>query len=132
MYSETQHHDINLTTCYKPWLPEIDFVDSYVNLSSYHPNYLIALTIGYRITKYSKYFVNSEWGCIMMFPMDPDLADAFYMQYVAGTNYTMAICTPYIPVRSDMRRRYVQTHSYTYSMLSCYIYQPGFLKRLYE
>ena len=66
--------------------------------------------------------------------MDPELADVFYMKYVDGTNYTMPICTPHIPVRPEMRKKYAQMYPDRYSMTICYTvsYQPGFLKLLYQ
>ena len=35
-----------------------------------------------------------------------------YMKYYADTNDTMYMCTPYIPVRPDMRRKYANSPSY--------------------
>ena len=122
----------NLTSWDKPWLPEIDFLNSYLNLSSYHPNILELLALAHRSTKYSKYFENSEWGCLLMFQMDSDLIDAHYMKYFAGTNDTFYICAPRVPVRPDMRRKYAQMYPDTYSMIRCYVVQPGFLKRHYQ
>ena len=89
VYLETQHINVNLTSWEKPWPPEIDFLNHYVNLSSYHPIIWEALTFGYRTTKYSKYFYTSEWGCIMMFQYDSDLADDYYLAHYANkTMYT--------------------------------------------
>ena len=67
-----------------------------------------------------------------MFPMDSELGDEYYMKYYANTNDTMYMCTPYIPVRPDMRRKYAQTHPHIYSMVGCIIYQLGYLERLYK
>ena len=68
----------------------------------------------------------------MMFQAVPDLIDAHYMKYYANTNLTMYMCTPRIPVRPDMHRKYAQMYPDTYSMIRCYVVQPGFLKRGYE
>ena len=132
MYSETQHQNINLTSWYKPWPPEIDWLDSYVNLSSYHPIVLEGLTVGYRTTIYAKYFTSSEWGCLMMFPMDADLVDSYYLEHYGDTNDTKYICTPYIPVRPDLRKKMAETLSSVNYMIRCNIYQLRFLKRLYQ
>ena len=67
-----------------------------------------------------------------MFPMDSELGDEYYMKYYADTNDTMYMCTPYIPVRPDMRRKYAQTHPHIYSMVGCIIYQLGYLEKLYK
>ena len=129
VYSETKHQNVNLTTWNKPWPPEIDWLDSYVNLSSYHPNILELLAVGYKTTENAKYFAFSEWGCIMMFQWDAELADSYYLEHYAGTNDTKYICTPYIPMRPDMRRKYAQTYPDRHSMVRCSIYQLGFIKR---
>ena len=131
IYSQIQH-DINLTIWDKPWPPEIDFLDSYVNLSSYHPIFLEALAVGYRTTKNAKYFYTSEWGCLLMFQYDFDLADQYYLEHYADTNDTMYICTPRIPVRPDLRRKYAETHPNRYNMVRCDVYQLGYFKRLYQ
>ena len=132
VYSETQHHNINLTLLNKPWPPEIDWLNSYVNLSTYHHSVLEALAAGYRTTKYSKYFYTSEWGCIMMFQWDAELTDDYYLEHYADTNNTMYICSPRIPMRPDLRRKYAETHPNTYSMVMCGSYQLGYLKRFYQ
>ena len=93
---------------------------------------LDGLTVGHRITKNAKYFANSEWGCIMMFPMDPDLADDYYLMHHSDTNSTMLICTPNIPMRLDMRRKYAQRFPNKYSMVKCYSIRLGDLKRHYQ
>ena len=107
-------HNINLTIWDKAWPPEIDFLDSYVNLSSYHPIVLDGLTVGHRISKNAKYFANSEWGCIMMFPMDLDLADDYYLMHHSDTNSTMLKC--YSIWFGDLKRHYQFSHwSYVFS-----------------
>ena len=111
---------------------EIDFLHSYVNLSSYHPIILSGLALGHRITKHAKYLTSSEWGCMLLFQFDSELADQYYLEHYADTNNTMYICTPKIPVRPDLRRKYAETHPNKYSMVMCYFYQLGYFKRLYQ
>ena len=77
-------------------------------------------------------FSNTEFGCMLMFPMDPELADAYYLEHHIGSNYTAYICTPRIPVRPDMRRKYVEMFPNTYSMVLCWVHELGSLKRLYQ
>ena len=67
VYSEVRHKYINLTTWDKPWRPEIDWLNSYVNLSSFHRIVLYGLTLGYRVTKHPKYLSDSEFGCRLVF-----------------------------------------------------------------
>ena len=130
IYSDTQY--LNLTSWNNPWAPEIDWLNSYANLSSYHLIVLEGLAVGYRVTSYSRYYSSSEWGCILMFPWDPELADTYFIEHYAHTNNTMYICTPQYPVRPDMRRKYAQTHPNPYSMVACIIYHLGLLDNLYK
>ena len=130
VYSETRN--FNSTSWYKPWPPEIDFLNSYVNLSLYHYTILDAIFIGYKITTFAKYYANSEWGCILMFPWDPDLADAYYLEYYANSNETLVICTPHIPVRPDLRRKMIEFHNNIYSMLRCDVHKLGYYKSLHK
>ena len=64
--------------------------------------------------------------------MDPELVDSYYLEHDAGTNNTMYICMPDIPVRPDMREKMAETHSNLNYMTRCMIYQLGLLKRLYQ
>ena len=130
-----QKRNIRTSICHhrkKPWPPEIDWLDSYVNLSSYHPNVLQILALAYRSTKYARYASHSKWGCMLIFQVDPELADLHYMKYYANTNNTMYLCSPYFPMRPDMRRKYAQMYPDRDSMVKCYVVQPGFLKHNYQ
>ena len=91
IHSKTKYEYFNLTSWNEAWPPEIDWLDSYVNLSSYHPAVLEAITFGFQVTNYSKYFSSFEWGCIIMFQMDPDLADAYYIEHYSNANNTVYI-----------------------------------------
>ena len=123
VYSDVRNKYTNLTTWDKPWRPEIDWLNSYVNLSSFHRIVLYGLTLGYRVTKKSKYFSNSVFGCKLMFLWDAELADDYYIRNFANTNYTMVICTPWFPVRADMRRKYVQLYPGQNALVGCYVYK---------
>ena len=126
-----QHKYINLTSWDKPWDPEIDWLNSYVNLSTYYSWELYGLITAYRNTKYSKYYSNTEWGCRLMFPIDPDLADAYYIKYFADTNNTMYMCNPRIQMNPDLRRKMAETHPSRYYIIRCSVYQLGLLKHFY-
>ena len=67
-----------------------------------------------------------------MFQWDAELADALYMTYFVGTNYTMHMCTPRVPIRPDMHRKLMRRHPGTYSMVSCITYELGYLEKLYK
>ena len=133
VYSETQHFNINLTSWNKPWAPEIDWLNSYINLSYYVHFALDALAVGYRTTKYAKYFYSADWGCYMAFPIDAELADAYYLEHFENTNDTKYICTPTVPMRPDIRRKMVETYPSGYaSLIGCFVYKLGFFKELYK
>ena len=99
-----------------------------MNLSTYEDIYLEGLAVGYRITKYAKYFFGTNFGCYLMFPYDADLADGYYMEYYNNTNKSMPLCTPIIPMRLDTFRKWVRTNS----LLQCRYYQVGWLKEIYQ
>ena len=79
VYSEQIHQNLNITAWDKTWPLEIDWLNSYVNLSSYPQAALEGLTIGYQTTKYAKYFTSSRWGCVMMFKWDAESVDSYYL-----------------------------------------------------
>ena len=56
MYSEIQNHNFNLTSWDEPWPREIDWLDKSMNLSTLSKDVLAGLFIGYRATKYAKYY----------------------------------------------------------------------------
>ena len=131
VYSEQIHQNLNITTWDKTWPSEIDWLNSYINLSSYPQIALEGLTVGYKTTKYAKYFTSSRWGCVMMFKWDAESADSYYLEHYGNTNRTMVICTPHIPMRPDHFRNKVNTHTLK-SMVICNYYQLGYLKWLYQ
>ena len=102
MYTDSQHGSYNLTTWDKPWIPEIDWLNSHINLSYYHQIILDGLAVGYKTTKHAKYYTDATWKCLLMFQNDPDLADAYYLKHHANTNSSMVLCTPQIPMRPDL------------------------------
>ena len=53
---------INLTSWDKPWPPEIDWLDPYVNLSSLPPDVLDGLFNGFRVTRLANYLSNPDIG----------------------------------------------------------------------
>ena len=131
MYSEMQLQNFSLTTWDKPWIPELDWLNPYLNLSMYEDRRLDGLAVGYKITKYARYQFSSYWGCILSFRWDVELADAYYFEHYANTNETMPLCSPFIPMQPDLFIR--QYRMYTkYSLLFCGSYWPGLLKEIYQ
>ena len=129
VYSETQHHNFNLTSWDKPWSPEIDWMNSYVNLSSFSEELLEGLFVGYRLSKRKKYFFQGENGCWMEFKFDIELTQAHYLKYYADTNKSMLLCTPYIPMRPDVFEAWTKRDN---SLVRCYNYYLGLLEKLYR
>ena len=68
-----QHNDTSLISSNKPWPLEIDWLDSYVNLSSLSEDVLEGLFIGFRVTKHAKYLTQSHTECWMEFHFEVNL-----------------------------------------------------------
>ena len=128
VYSETQLNDTNLTRWNKPWPPEINWLDFYVNLSSLSEDVLEGLFIGFTVTKHAKYLIQSHTGCWMEFHFDVNLTKAHYMKHYANKNKTMILCRPNVPMRPDVYRDWTEHH---YSLISCIQYELGALEELY-
>ena len=127
VYSEKQNNNFNQTSWNKPWPREIDWLDKSINLSTLSKDVLSGLFTGYRVTKYAKYYSSSVWECFLMFPLDPDLADAYYLRHYASTNKTMLMCTPYFPVGKVQ-----QYAARVLSLTACFNYELGMLEAWYE
>ena len=97
----------------------------------YLQNTLEGLAVGYKITKYAKFFTSARWGCILIFRWDAELADAYYLEHYANTNKTMVICTPHIPMEANHFKNKAKTKTMN-SMIVCNYYQLGYLKWLYK
>ena len=67
-----------------------------------------------------------------MFLWDSELADEYYLKYNFNSKYKMVICSPYFPVRADMRKRFAETHPNRFSMVQCTYYTLGFVKRFLQ
>ena len=117
-YSETKNHNINLTLWNKPWPPEIDWLDSYVDLSSYSQRKLDGIFTAYKLTKYSKYYWGSRSGCFIQFPIDYKLTYAYYSEHYENTNKSLYMCTPSFPARRDLLQKYAKT----FKPIVCFYY----------
>ena len=126
-----QQQNINLTTWDKPWPPEIDWLNSYINLSRQDQIYLDSLTVGFRTSKSAKYYPDNRWGCLMIFPIDSDLADAYYLENYVNTNESMALFTPYIPVYPNLYRNKDNTLTMKY-LIYCFWYEEAWVKAIYH
>ena len=124
-----QEDKINLTSWNKPWPLEIDWLDSYVNLSSFSEDVLEGLFVGYRLSKRKKYFFQGENGCWMEFKFGIQLTQEYYLKYYAHTNKSMLLCTPYIPMRPDVFEAWTKRDN---SLVWCYNYYPGLLGKMYR
>ena len=128
VYSETQYHNINLSSWNKPWPPEIDWLDSYLNFSSLSDGVLQGLFLGYRLSKRENYFYRGEYDCWIEFKFDIELTQDHYLKYHAHTNKSMFLCSPYVPMRPDIYRAWTEQGS---SFVLCNNYYLGFLEELY-
>ena len=82
VYSQTKNHNHNLTLRNKPWPPEIDFFDSYLNLSSFSQDVLDGLFLGYRVSNREEYLFRRRSGCWIEFKFDIELAQEHYLKYI--------------------------------------------------
>ena len=127
VYSEMQRN-FNFTSWNKPWPPEIDWMNSYVNLSSVPLNILEGLFLGFRVTKHPKYFYQSHTGCWLRFKYDIELTQSHYLEHYANTSSPMLLCTPNVPMRPDTFRDWTENHN---ALLGCFNYYLGVLEVKY-
>ena len=62
-----------------------------------------------------------------MFPLDSDLADAYFLEHYANRNKTMLMCTPYFQIVKQ--QQYVVK---VFSLIVCFNYKLGMLKAWFE
>ena len=98
-----------------------------MNLSTLSKDVLAGLFTGYRVTKYRKYYSSSDWGCFLMFPLDSDLVDVYFLEHYANRNKTMLMCTPYFQIVK--KQQYVVK---VFFMIVCFNYKLGMLKAWFE
>ena len=127
VYSEIQRN-FNFTSWNKRWQPEIDWMNSYVNLSSVPLNILEGLFLGFRVTKHPKYFYQSHTGCWLRFKYDIELTQSHYLEHYANTNSSMFLCTPNVPMRPDTFRDWPENYN---ASLECFNYYLGVLEVKY-
>ena len=108
--------------------PEIDWMNSYVNMSSFSGDVLDGLFLGYRVSNREEYRFRRGSGCWIEFKFDIELTQDHYLKYYAHTNKSMLLCTPNIPMRRDIYRNWIERD---YSLLSCSNYHLGVLEKLY-
>ena len=124
---------INITSWEKPWIPELDWLNSYINLSIYDKFILDGLAVGYKVTKYTKYMASSKWGCFLRFQWDAELADAYYYEHYNNTNETMLLISPYIPMRTESFKKLYKIYSSSPMIwMTGMYYRPGLLKEVYQ
>ena len=124
---------INITSWEKPWIPELDWLNSYINLSIYDQIVLDGLAVGYKVSKYTKYMASSKWGCFLRFQWDAELADAYYFEHYNNTNETMLLISPYIPMRPESFKKLYKIYTSNHMIwITWMYYRPGLLKEIYQ
>ena len=113
-------HNTTLTTLNKPWPPEIDWLDSYVNLSSFPLEVSEGLFLPYKLTKQSKYYSDPDTGCWMYFILDFELTHKHFLEFYANSNKTMVVCTPTVPMRPDVLGKWTKHDN---PLVQCYNYE---------
>ena len=126
VYSDFNH---SITSSWnKPWPPEIDWLDPYLNLSTLPEGVIDGIKNGFRVTKYAKYFETYKFGCVLMFQWDIELTDKYYLENFANANKSMLICTPDVAVDVGKREQYLQLFPTFY----CWIYELGDMELIYN
>ena len=125
-----RQQSINITSWDKPWIPELDWLNSYRNLSTYDQNVLDALAVGYKVSKYTKYRGTSKWGCFLTFRWDEELAHAYYLEHFNNTNETLLLMAPNFPVRPGVSEE-LSKRRLSSSILGLR-YRPGIIKEWYQ
>ena len=97
---ETIHHNNSVALWDKPWPPEIDRLDQYLNLSYLPPKIIDGIILGDKLKEDVKYFKDYKWGYMVMFKINAALADAYYVENYASANKTMFLCTPSFPTNT--------------------------------
>ena len=116
----------------KPWIPELDWLNSYANMSIYNQIVLDGLAVGYKVSKYTKYMGTSHYGCFLTFHYDAELADVYYFEHFNNTNKTMLTISPYIPMRPDTFKNWSKLRIAHPLMITWMYYRPRLLKEIYQ
>ena len=114
----------------KPWPPEIDWLDPYVDLSAYSQKEWKGLAVGVRMVKTPKFSYRSEYGCRLNFNWDIELSQKYYLEnYANKTNETMFVCGPHVVLDESKREQYGKI----YWNISCWTYRGiGILEVFYQ
>ena len=126
VYSE--QGNINLTSWNKPWAPELDWLDSYVNLSSHPQSTLDGLFTAYTLTTYSKYYYGTRSGCFVQFPIDYKLTYAYYSKHYENTNESLYLCIPSFPENREVLKEYIKK----FNPIICFYYVREILESAFR
>ena len=111
-----------MTSWNKPWPPEIDWFDPYLNLSSLSQKMIDGIILGDKLKKNTLYRTDSYWGRLVIWTMNPQLADQYYFQHYTNTNRTMFVCRALFPTRMDLAQLFVSKGG---RIVRCFDYEVG-------
>ena len=123
--SKMMSSNITMATWNKPWPPEIDWMDPYLNFSSLPKETIEKLIVGDKMKTKIVYQENRKWGRRVDYYFTAEHSDAYYREHYASRNETLVLCYPYFPVRLDLYRSYVAANQ---QILYCFIYKQGMFK----
>ena len=120
--SGDESSNVNVTSWNKPWPPEIDWFDPYLNLSSLSRKMLDGIILGDKLRKSTLYRMDSYWGREVIWMINPELADQHYFQHYVNTNRTMFVCGARFPTRMDLAQLFVSKGG---QIVICFNYEVG-------
>ena len=80
------------------------------------------IILGDKLKKNTLYRTDSYWGRLVIWTMNPELADKHYFQHYASTNRTMFVCRALFPTRMDLSRLFVSKGG---RIVNCFDYEVG-------
>ena len=95
-----------VTTWDKLWPPEIDWMDPYLNLSTFPNRIINALIAGDQMKTKFLYRSEPKWGRFVTYYFSSDHANAYYLEHYANRNETLYLCFPHFP-RLDLVKEYI-------------------------
>ena len=114
--------NVTVTSWNKPWPPEIDWFDPYLNLTSLSKKMIDGIILGDKLKKNTLYRTDSYWGRLVIWTMNPELSDEHYFQHYANKNRTMFVCRALFPTRMDLARLFISKGG---RIVNCFDYQVG-------
>ena len=113
----------NSTSWDHPWPEHIHWLDPYLNLSSFPQEIIDAIVLGDKLAREILNQTLYDYGYMISFRTDSDLADAHYKKYYANSTENMLVCAPWFPILLSK----VPEHMTKLDLAYCFNYTLGML-----